>query len=143
MESVKIDYKCTDGFKFEVTLNKTKILEEHDDFQERVFFLGKLPSHLDRLLIIVHIQWRNPPKVSENINFGNCTGLTNPSWTLLSDDSESIAISFLADDCGFIIETEPNIIYQSTLFIPNSGNCFHGESLVAMKCGGPPIKLFV
>ena len=85
------------------------------------FFLAKLPSHLDRLLIIVHIQWRNPPKVSENINFGNCSGITDPGWTLLSDDSESIAISFLADDCGFIVETEPNIIYQSTLFIPNSG----------------------
>ena len=94
------------------------------------FFLGKLPSHLDRLLIIVHIQWRNPPKVSENINFGNCSGITDPGWTLLSDDSESIAISFLADDCGFIVETEPNIIYQSTLFIPNSGNCFHGESVI-------------
>ena len=37
VESVKIDYKCTDGFKFEVTLNRTQILEDHDDFQERFF----------------------------------------------------------------------------------------------------------
>ena len=102
--------------------------EQNPDFRRPQRFTGAgfvLSNCIPAL--IVHIQSRNPQKVSENINFGNCSGLTNPGWTLLSDDSESIAISFLADDCGFIVATEPNIIYQSTLFIPNSGlfNCFH------------------
>ena len=68
------------------------------------------------------IQTINPLKILESISFGNCSGNTNPGWTLLSDDSESIAISFRADECGYIVETEPNVIYQTTLFIPNSGN---------------------
>merc|ERR1711953_1112068 len=66
------------------------------------------------------IQTINPLKILESISFGNCSGNTNPGWTLLSDVSESIAISFLADECGYIVETEPNVIYQTTLFIPNS-----------------------
>ena len=65
-----------------------------------------------------------PLKILESITFGNCSRNTNPSWTFLSNDSENIAISFLADECGSIVETEPNVIYQTTLFIPNSGNFF-------------------
>ena len=108
--------------------------EQNPDFERQRRFTGagfcldKLFSCLDYPHSV-----KKSAKILENINFGNCSGLTNPSWTLLSDDSESIAISFLADDCGFIVETDPNIIYRSTLFIPNSGNCFHGELLVAMK----------
>ena len=70
-----------------------------------------------------------PPKILESISFGNCSGNTKPGWTLLSDDSESTAISFRADECGYIVETEPNVIYQTTLFIPNSGNFFKSSKL--------------
>ena len=122
MKSAIIDYECVDGFKFEVTLNKTQILVNRQDLKERGFSTYVFSISM---AICRYIQPRNPPKVSESIRFGNCSGITNPRWTLLSDDLESIAISFLADDCGFIVETEPNIIYQSTLFIPNSGNFFN------------------
>ena len=121
MKCAIIDYKCVDGFKFEVNLNKTQILFDHHDLKERgVFdcqcFFGKLPMAIKSII---------PLKILESITFGNCSRNTNPSWTFLSNDSENIAISFFADDCGFIVETEPNLIYQSTLFIPNSGKFFN------------------
>ena len=65
---------------------------------------------------------KNLSKISEGIRFGDCSAITTPSWNVLSEDLEMIQITFAADECGFLISTEPNISYQTTLHISHSGN---------------------
>ena len=76
---------------------------------------------------------KNLSKISEGIRFGDCSAITTPSWNVLLEDLEIIQITFAADECGFLIATEPNISYQTTLHISHSGKALKNIGLTCSR----------